>query len=465
MIPVIAIVGRPNVGKSTLFNCLTQQSQAIVADEPGVTRDRLYGSGQYHHQSYIFIDTGGIGMQQTTEIEGMTVKQALQAINESQLVLFVVDARAGLLPEDILIAKQLRKLNKSIILVVNKTDGLNSNIATTDFHQLGFRQSICISASHRQNILPLIQLFPVSEHLIENEQSNGIKIAIVGKPNAGKSTLVNRMLGEDRIIVLDMPGTTRESIYINLERQGKHYVLIDTAGVRRKSHVTHKVEKISVVKTLQAVKDADVIVFLIDAKNNISDQDLHLLGFILESGKALIIAVNKWDGLIPAHRENVKYELERRLNFIGFATVKFISALHGTGVGELFSDVEQAYQSATKKISTPKLTDLLQKAVTQHSPPMVKNRRIKLRYAHSGGQNPQVIVIHGNQTKKLPASYLRFLQGFFRERLKLFGAPIRIELKESDNPYKPSVENKPKFKPHPKAPVRRKRIQKYKKPK
>jgi GTP-binding protein len=463
MIPVIAIVGRPNVGKSTLFNCLTQQTNAIVADEPGVTRDRLYGTAQYHQQSYIFIDTGGIGMQQASDIEGMTLKQALQAINESHLVLFVVDARAGLVPEDILIAKQLRKLSKSIILVINKTDGLDSNIAASDFHRLGFERTLCISAAHRQNISQLYPLLPVLEDEEESEKLQGVKIAIVGKPNAGKSTLVNRMLGEERVIVLDMPGTTRESVYINLERQGKHYVLIDTAGVRRKSHVVNKVEKISVVKTLQAVEDGDVIIFLIDARNNISEQDLHLLGFIIEAGKALIIAVNKWDGLSLSQRENVKYELERRLSFTGFAKIKFISALHGTGVGELFPDVESAYESATKKISTPKLTELLQKAVIQHSPPMVKHRRIKLRYAHSGGQNPQVIVIHGNQTKKLPASYLRYLQGFFRERLKLFGAPIRLELKESDNPYKPSTENKPKFIPHPKAPIRRKRTQKYKK--
>lgn len=478
MLPVIALVGRPNVGKSTLFNCLTHTPNAIVADEPGVTRDRLYGQAKADGLPYIVIDTGGIGMtKDLSPIEDMTVQQAFQAVEEADKVLFMVDARAGLLPDDKNIARQLRKLNKSVILVINKVDGLDPFQVGSDFHPLGFKEIVCISAAHRQNIYALSEKIAndlknadeqdITEDLqTPNPDSaikSAIKIAIIGKPNAGKSTLVNRMLGEERVIVLDMPGTTRESVYINLKRQDSEYILIDTAGVRRKSHIKNKIEKISIVKTLQAIEEADVVIFLIDARSNLSDQDLHLLGFILSAGKALIIAVNKWDGLSTEQRESVKNALDRRLNFIDFAKIKFISALHGSGVGELFSDVESVYESATKKISTPKLTDLLQKAVAQHSPPMIKNRRIKLRYAHSGGQNPQVIVIHGNQTKKLPSNYLRYLQSFFRTRLKLLGAPIVLELKESENPYKPSTENKLPFKPHPKAPIRRKRLVKYKK--
>ena len=465
-LPVIAIVGRPNVGKSTLFNCITQTRQAVVADIPGVTRDRQYGKGEYQGRSFVVIDSGGIGGEEAG-IEGLTAQQTLMAIHEAALVLFLVDARTGLAPADKIIARQLRKLNKSVIVAINKTDGLDSNIASADFQSLGLSDILSISAAHRHNIDLLIKrcinkIFSDKEipaDLLESKsaEQRAIKLAIIGKPNAGKSTLVNRMLGEERVIVFDMPGTTRDSVYINLERQGKLYTLIDTAGVRRKSHITDRIEKVSVIKALQAIEEAHVIIFLIDAKSNISEQDLHLLGFIIDLGKSLVIAVNKWDGLSIEARTQVKSEIDRRLNFIDYAKIKFISALHGSGVGNLFEDVQQAHQSAVKKLTTAKLTALLQKAIQQHQPPMIKNRRIKLRYAHPGGENPPLIVIHGNQTSALPESYIRYLQAFFRKALKLTGTPVHIELKSSENPYKPSAENKPTFKPHPRAPVRRKK--------
>jgi GTP-binding protein len=437
MIPVIAIVGRPNVGKSSLFNGLTQTHDAVVEDMPGVTRDRHYGKGRLGSSPYMVIDTGGIGMGEEG-LEGLTAQQATQAISEAHVVLFIVDARAGLVSADQLIAASLRRLNKSIILVVNKVDGLNPDIAISDFHSLGLGKPIPISSAHHHNFDVLVETF--SSYFPKDitaplEDTEGIKIAIVGKPNAGKSTLINRFLGEERVIVSDVPGTTRDSIYVSLERLGKKYILIDTAGVRRRSQIIDKVEKISVVKTLQAIDDASVVVFLIDARQNISEQDLNLLGFVIELGKALVVAINKWDGLRPDDREAVKKALDRRCGFINFAKTRFISALHGTGVGDLFEDVDVAYGSAMKKASTPLLNRLLQQATQQHQPPMIKGHRIKLRYAHQGGHNPPVIVIHGNQTKNLPGSYIRFLQAFFRKALRLVGTPVQFEFKEGENPY------------------------------
>lgn len=435
MIPVIAIVGRPNVGKSTLFNCLTQSRDAVVADIPGVTRDRIYGHGKIGHKNYIVIDTGGIGIDEEG-VDELTIKQADQAIAESNIILFLVDARAGLLPADKAIAKKLRKLNKVIILAINKSEGLEVDNITAEFHGLGFKDFICISASHRENIDKLVQKFPEDETEEVSEVISGIKVAVIGKPNVGKSTLVNRILGEERVIVFDAPGTTRDSIYIPFERNRKKYTLIDTAGVRRKSHVKEVIEKISVVKTLQAIEEANVILFLIDAQSNISDHDLNLLGFVLSLGKALVIAVNKWDGLTVYQREQIKSKLDRKLVFIDFAEIKFISALHGTGVGELFKDINKAYDSAMKELPTPLLTKILQKAVQQHQPPLVGGRRIKLRYAHAGGHNPPIIVIHGTQTDNLPNSYARYLASYYRKALKLMGTPVQINFKEGDNPYK-----------------------------
>jgi GTP-binding protein len=436
MIPVIAIVGRPNVGKSTLFNCLTQSRDAVVADIPGVTRDRIYGKGNADGKSYVVIDTGGIG-EDHGGIEGLTAQQADQAIKESDLILFVVDARSGLMPADQVVAEKLRKLNKTVLLVLNKVDGLDFYIVSADFHKLGLSKPMGISSAHRQGIDELIKqmLNHFPEMAEEAEADLGIKIAIAGRPNVGKSTLVNRMLGEERVIVFDMPGTTRDSIFIPLERFGKKYTLIDTAGLRRRSHITEVIEKISVVKTLQSIEEANVVIFLMDAQVGVTEQDLNLLGFVLDAGKSLIIAINKWDGLTSYQRDEVRRGLDRRLDFIDFAKIRFISALHGTGVGDLFNDVKKAYDSAMKKLSTPIITRILERAVKQHQPPIVRGHRIKLRYAHAGGSNPPIIVIHGNQTKSLPQSYLRYLQGFFRKALRLIGTPIQLELKESENPY------------------------------
>jgi len=437
MIPVIAIVGRPNVGKSTLFNCLTKSRDAVVHDVPGVTRDRQYGHGKLGEKPYVVIDTGGMG-DEKEGIEGLTVQQAEQAIAEANVILFVVDARAGLTAIDKNVAKQLRKLNKPILLIVNKIDGLDSSVSLADFHTLGIKEQIAISAAHQRGVDEVIdelqRFLPAS--LPEEQLEQGIKIAIAGKPNVGKSTLVNRMLGEERVIVFDAPGTTRDSIYVPLERMGKKYTLIDTAGLRRRSHVTETLEKISVVKTLQSIEEANVVILLIDARSGVSEQDLHLLGFILERGKSLVIAINKWDGLTPSQREEVKRELDRRLQFVDFAKIRFISALHGTGVGDLFGDVQKAYDSAIKKMPTPLLNQILQKIVMAHQPPLVHGHRIKLRYAHAGGQNPPLIIIHGNQVNALPEAYRRYLANTYRKALRLIGTPIRFEFKEGENPYK-----------------------------
>lgn len=437
MLPVIAIVGRPNVGKSTLFNCLTSSRSALVADEPGVTRDRQYGQGIFQQQAFIAIDTGGIG-EDNQEINILTAQQTQQAITEADHILFVVDGKTGRTAADEIIAKQLRPLAKKIILVVNKIDNKQEELNTTDFYALGFGEPQPIAATHKigldQLLTSVFKHIPAAE--IESvTEDNSIKIAIVGKPNVGKSTLVNRMLGEDRVIVFDQPGTTRDSIYVPFERMGNRYTLIDTAGVRRKRSIDEHVEKISVVKSLQSVSDTNVVIMVIDARTGITEQDLHLLGFIIDSGKALVIAINKWDHLSHSQRERVRSELDRRLRFIDFAKIHMISALHGTGVGDLWKYVNQAYRSATKKLSTPQLSRILEQAVLDHQPPLVHGRRVKLRFAHAGGQNPPIIVIHGNQLLALPNSYKRYLESTFRQALRLIGTPVRIEFKESENPF------------------------------
>lgn len=442
MNPVIAIVGRPNVGKSTLFNQLTRSRDALVIDLPGVTRDRLYGEGKIADRPFIVIDTGGL-YDEKSGITRLMAEQSWQAVNEADAIFFVVDAREGLTSNDQTIAKELRKTEKKIHCVVNKIDGLNSQIAIADFFQLGFGAPIPIAASHGQGIAGLIDFalghFPSEEEIAKTRQEEiaerGIKISIVGKPNVGKSTLVNRMLGEPRVVVFDEPGTTRDSIYIPLERHDQRYTLIDTAGVRKRARISETVEKFSVVKTLQAIDDSHVVILVIDAKEGVTDQDLGLLGFIVDTGRALVIAINKWDGLPHDHKHSVRQNLNYRLKFVDFATLHFISALHGTGVGHLFDSVQKAYLSATKELSTPKLTKALVKAVELHPPPMVQGRRIKLRYAHSGGHNPPLIIIHGNQTEHVPEGYRRYLMNSFRKFLKLEGTPIRLEFKTSQNPF------------------------------
>lgn len=438
MKPVIALVGRPNVGKSTLFNQLTKSRDALVADLPGLTRDRKYGDARIDDKSFIVIDTGGIG-EGEQGIDAYMAEQSRLAIHEANIVLFLVDARAGLTPADQEIAAELRVLSKQVHLVVNKIDGVHEEAALADFYQLGMGELFGIAASHGRGIHGMMQDvladFPPDEVEEENAEQ-GVKIAIVGRPNVGKSTLVNRLLGEERVVVYDMPGTTRDSIYIPYERRGKRFTLIDTAGVRRRGRIDETVEKFSVIKTLQAIKDAHVVVLVLDAREGIVDQDLHLLGFVLQSGRSLVIAINKWDGMDEYDRKQVKESIDRRLDFIPWARVHLISAKHGTGVGDLYPSIEKAHASATIRVATSRLTQILQDAVETHQPPLVSGRRIKLRYAHLGGQNPPVIVIHGNQTESVPNAYKRYLENIYRKVLRIEGTPIAIEFKTGENPFK-----------------------------
>ncbi|MCW9012932.1 MAG: ribosome biogenesis GTPase Der [Gammaproteobacteria bacterium] len=437
MLPVIALVGRPNVGKSTLFNVLTRTRDALVANFPGLTRDRKYGHGLYQTRPYIVIDTGGLSGE-SEELDERMAQQTLLAIEEANIVLFLVDARDGLTAADEGIARQIRKMGKTVHLVINKIDGMDLTKAEADFYTLGFSDICSISASHGRGVKNLVDALLGEwqdwDDLVEDKAS-GIRVAVVGKPNVGKSTLINRITGEERVVVMDMPGTTRDSIFVPFEHNGKRYTLIDTAGVRRRKKVKETVEKFSVIKTLQAIDQSNVAVLMIDARESISDQDLHLLSYIVDAGKALVIAINKWDGLDDYEKRQIRESLEQRLDFIQYAEIFFISALHGSNVGLLYKAIDKAYNSATKKLSTPELTRILDKATSSHQLPLVRGRRIKLRYAHQGGQNPPVIVIHGNQTDLIPASYKRYLMNFFIDALKLKGTPMRLEFKTGDNPF------------------------------
>lgn len=456
MIPVIALVGRPNVGKSTLFNRFTHSRDALVANFPGLTRDRQYGQGTYGAYQFIVIDTGGItGDEQGIDAE--MAGQSMAAIDEADIVMFMVDARAGVTSADQMLATHLRKINKRVYLVANKTDGIDADSATAEFYSLALGDVHQIAAAHGRGITglidktfePILDEFPqakVVEEVIEDDEEAAekareealekpIKLAIVGKPNVGKSTLTNRILGEERVIVFDMPGTTRDSIYIPMERDEQEYILIDTAGVRRRKNVHETVEKFSVIKTLKAIEDANVVLLVIDAREGLSEQDLSLLGFTLNSGRSIVLAVNKWDGLDSEVKERIKSEIDRRLGFIDFARLHFISALHGTGVGHLFESVIEAYQSATRRLTTSMLTRIMESAQDEHQPPLVRGRRVKLKYAHAGGHNPPIIVIHGNQVKDLPDSYKRYMMNYFRRSLELMGTPVKIEFKEGNNPF------------------------------
>jgi GTPase len=439
MIPVIALVGRPNVGKSTLFNQLTRSRDALVANFPGLTRDRKYGESKLGSRPFVVIDTGGISGDEHG-IDSQMAGQSLMAIEEADAVLFMVDAREGLNATDQALAKHLRQRNKAFHLVVNKIDGMNEDLATSDFYTLGVESMYAIAASHGRGVRSMIDSvlagFPDAEDLPERERyPDSTRVAIVGRPNVGKSTLVNRLLGEERVVVFDQPGTTRDSIYIDYERDQQKYTLIDTAGVRRRKNVRQTVEKFSIVKTLKAIADAHVVILVMDAHEGIVDQDMHLLGHCIDAGRGLVLAVNKWDGIEPEQRDWIKKELSRRLQFADYADTHFISALHGTGVGHLYRSVNAAYRSATRKLNTNALTRILEGAVHDHPPPMVNNRRIKLRYAHAGGQNPPLIVIHGNQTGRVPNSYQRYLEKVFRRELDLVGTPVRIELRSGENPF------------------------------
>ncbi|WP_028117379.1 ribosome biogenesis GTPase Der [Ferrimonas senticii] len=474
MIPVVALVGRPNVGKSTLFNRLTGTRDALVADFPGLTRDRKYGQARLAGHDFIVVDTGGIDGTEEG-IETKMAEQSLLAIEEADVVLFLVDARAGLTAADEAIAKHLRSREKTTLLVANKTDGIDADAAVGEFYALGHDEIHHIAAAQNRGVTQLINhaLAPFAEEFesdqegeeeeldenaaywaeIEAQQAASereeetaeeeaerlrnqpIKLAIIGKPNVGKSTLTNRILGEERVVVYDMPGTTRDSIYIPMQREEREYVLIDTAGVRRRKNMHEAVEKFSVIKTLQAVEDANVVLLIVDARSGITDQDLSLLGFALNAGRAVVIAVNKWDGLSTDVKDAIKNELDRRLGFVDFARLHFISALHGTGVGHLFESVQEAYDSATRRTSTSMLTRIMHMAQDDHQPPMVRGRRVKLKYAHAGGYNPPRIVIHGNQVKDLPDAYKRYLMNYFRRSLNVVGTPILMQFAESANPF------------------------------
>lgn len=484
MIPVIALVGRPNVGKSTLFNRFTRTRDALVADYPGLTRDRKYGKAEYQGMNFMVIDTGGVHGGE----EGIDAHMALQsyrAVEEADAVLFMVDARAGLTAADLYVADRLRQSRKQVYVVANKTDGVDADSFKAEFYQLGLGEVWAIAAAHNRGVRQLLEavLNPFGIHSKQQEEaaeeaaaeareaaieagelsaadafdddedddsipdigtseeedglvpSETIKLALVGRPNVGKSTLTNRMLGEERVVVYDQPGTTRDSIYIPLERDGQPYILIDTAGVRRKGRVHETVEKFSIVKTLQAIDDANVVILVFDAHEGVSEQDLHLLGQVIEAGRALVVAINKWDGLHQDRKQEIRSELERRLGFVNFAKIHFISALHGSGVGHLFESVQEAFASATRRVSTPRLTRLMQQALEAHNPPMIRGRRPKLRYAHAGGYNPPLVIIHGNQVTDLPEAYKRYLMNFFREALNVVGTPIRMEFRDSTNPF------------------------------
>ena len=441
MKPVIALVGRPNVGKSTLFNRLTKTRDAIVADFAGLTRDRHYGNGKLGPHEFIVIDTGGFEPDATSGIYKEMAKQTRQAVAEADVVMFVVDARAGLSGQDHEIGKYLRKLGKRCILVANKSEGMTEGVQLGEFFELGLGEVFPISASHGQGIRSLVDLAlePLLAELeAQSEQESdprAIKLAVAGRPNVGKSTLINTWLGEERLVAFDMPGTTRDAISVPFERNGQRYELIDTAGLRRKGQVFEAIEKFSVVKTLQAIESASVVLLLIDATHGITDQDAHIAGYILESGRAVVVAINKWDAIDEYARELVKRSIETRLSFLKFAAMHFISAQKRQGLGPVWDSIAQAHRAANCKMSTPVLTRLLLEAVQFQTPKKTGMYRPKLRYAHQGGMNPPIIIIHGNSLEHVTDAYKRYLEGRFRKEFDLVGTPLRIQMKSAENPY------------------------------
>ena len=439
MLPTLVLVGRPNVGKSTLFNRLTGTRDALVHDMPGMTRDRHYGRGRIGGKPYLVVDTGGLEPVAKEGIMAEMARQTLQAIDEADAIIFMVDARSGLTPQDKVIADRLRRASCPVLLAVNKAEGMNRAVVTAEFHELGLGEPLAISGAHGDGISDLVDeaLAPFSAEEEKTDEFGIPKIALVGRPNVGKSTLVNALVGEERVIAFDQPGTTRDSIYVEFERDGKPYILIDTAGVRRKGKVFETVEKFSVIKTLQAIEDANVVVLVLDARENVSEQDAHLAGFVLETGRALVVAINKWDGLSAEQRDDIKRDIGRKLAFLDFARFNYISALKGKGLDTLLKDVEAAHAAAFIKMSTPKLTRVLEMAVEQHAPPKNGLFRPKPRYAHQGGKNPPVIILHGNALEGLRDDYKRYLESSFRKAFKLQGTPLRIQVKEDEgkNPY------------------------------
>ena len=447
MLPVIALVGRPNVGKSTLFNRLTRTRDALVADQPGLTRDRKYGVGRVGSRPYVVVDTGGISGDRAG-VDALMEQQVRRAIGEADLVLFMLDARDGLTAGDQIIAEGLRPTGKPMLVVVNKTDGLNYDAVAGEFHALGLGEPAPIAAAHGRGVAGLVErvyeLLPERDDDADEPTQPGVQIAVVGRPNVGKSTLINRLLGEERVVAFDQPGTTRDSIFIPFVSGDRRYTLIDTAGVRRRSHVESAIEKFSVIKALQAIEKAQVVLVVLDAHEGVTEQDQTILGMALDRGRALVVAVNKWDGLRPDARDNVRRELDLRLGFVRWAPVHFISALHGSGVGELFETLLGVHAAAGRTLATPALNDALAAALTAHQPPLQRGRRVRLRYAHQGGRFPPVIVIHGTQADRTPANYRRYLENHFRESFRLHGTPIRLEFRGTENPYASRAKRRPK---------------------
>lgn len=450
MIPTIVLVGRPNVGKSTLFNRLTKSRDALVADLPGLTRDRHYGRGVGASQPYLVVDTGGFEPNTDSGILKAMAKQTLLAIDEADVIIFLVDGRQGATPQDMEIANRLRRSNCPVLLAVNKTEGMQKAIVSADFHELGLGDPLSISSAHGEGVKDIVELalesFKVEEEIESLDYSGDRipKVAIVGRPNVGKSTLVNALLGEDRVIAFDEPGTTRDSIHIDLEKNGKNYTLIDTAGVRKRGRVLEAIEKFSVIKTIQAIEEANVVILVVDAQEGITEQDAHVAAYILDAGRALVVAINKWDGLKEEERDWIKREIDRKLMFLDFAEFHYISALRKKGLPELFKSVDIAYKAAFAKLSTPQLTRVLIDALQQHQPPISKGIRPKLRYAHQGGSNPPIVVIHGNHVDGVKDAYTRFLEKTFRRTFQLSGTPLRVQYKQGANPF---AEDEDKRKP------------------
>ncbi len=439
MLPVVALVGRPNVGKSTLFNALTRTRDALVADAPGLTRDRNYGVCRDGPRPFIVVDTGGLTGEEEG-IAGLTAQQARLAIAESSVAVLLVDARAGFIGRDREILDELRKTGRPIVLAVNKVDGLDQGAALAEFAQSGLPLILPLAATHRIGVEALVEnvLWQLPAPAPDGEQealSTGTRVAIVGRPNVGKSTLINRLLGEERVVTSELPGTTRDAIHIAMERDGRRYTLIDTAGLRRRARVEDAVEKFSAIKTLAALEQSEVAVVMIDATEGVTEQDSTVLGHAINAGRAMVIAVNKWDGLDQYRRERCRAELDRRLDYATYATRVFISAKHGSGLGEMMKAVDKAQRSAAKEFTAHELSEALAAAVEAHQPPLVQGRASKLRYAHQGGRNPPTVVIHGNRIANLNATYLRYLENFLRKRFKLVGTPVRLEFREGANPF------------------------------
>jgi GTP-binding protein len=440
MLPAVALVGRPNVGKSTLFNRLTATRDALVADYPGLTRDRRYGVGRAADRKFIVIDTGGLVSAGTDTMTTLVAEQVEIAIEEADAVVLVVDHKSGLTPEDVQIAERLRRESKPVVIAVNKSEGVPGEIAEAEFHPIGLGTPVGISAAHGQGVDELLRTalasFPVGDEADPTaETEHGPKVAVIGRPNVGKSTLINRLLGENRLITSPEPGTTRDSVNVPVERDDRKFVLVDTAGIRRRARVSEAIEKYSVVQSLKAIEEAGAVIAVLDARENVTDQDVHLVGLAAERGRALALAINKWDGMSGHERRFVEREVDRKLDFVPYASQHYISALHGSGIAELINAALVGYKNAGAELSTPRLTRVLQDATQVNPPPLVRGRQVRLRYAHQGGRYPPLIVVHGTQAQRLPDHYKRYLENAFRETLKLKGTPVRIELRTTENPF------------------------------